>query len=420
MNSLFQNAQILLPDGSSLRGALGVTDDRIAFVGDAPVDFRAERQIDCQGNILMPGMVNAHTHLPMTLFRSMADDMPLQQWLEERIFPLEEQLDDDMCYWGSLLSAAEMIRCGVTACNDMYFHSDAIASAIADSGMRALIAPCIVSPLTDERRQRQIDMEKKWHGANRDRIRIAVSAHAEYTCDDDTLIACGQMAKVSGLPFHIHVSETFQEHEACKERHSEKTPVQLLDSLGLLENALLAHCVHVELDDIARIAARNAVVIHNPQSNLKLGSGIAPLPVMLSHGCHIALGTDGAASNNNLDILEEMRLAATLHKGTTNNASVVSAAQALRMATETGAQALGWDAGRLEAGRLADIVMIDSSEPNMLPGNDPAKDVVYSASSKDVLLTMVNGELLYERGHFHTIDMDELRSRIASIADRFE
>lgn len=420
MNTLFQNARILLPGGDSLHGALGVSGERIAFAGTAPAHFSAERIIDCEGNILMPGLVNTHTHLPMNLFRSMADDMPLHEWLETRIYPLEEQLDEELCYWGSLLAAAEMIRGGVSACNDMYFHSDAIAQALLDSGMRALVAPCIVSPFTEEKEQRNRAFFARWQGAGGDRIRMAVAAHAEYTCDNDTLSACGRLAQELGVPFHIHVSETFQEHEACKERHDGKTPVQLLDSLGLLDQALLAHCVHVEMDDIARIATKGAVVLHNPQSNLKLGSGIAPIPAMLLHGCPIALGTDGAASNNNLDMFEEMRLAATLHKGVTHNATVLDANQALRMATETGARALGWEAGVLQAGSLADIIMVDAHQPNMLPGHHPGKDIVYSASCKDVLLNMVNGQVIYERGHYFGFDYEALRSRVAAIAEQLE
>lgn len=418
LNILFRNAEILLPDGSSQFGALGVEDDIIAFVGDVPHDFKSEQIIDCEGNILMPGLVNTHTHLPMTLFRSMADDMPLQQWLETRIFPLEENLTDELCYWGTMLSMAEMMRYGVTSCNDMYSNTNAIAQAVYDSGMRALISRCLVGEnVTAEQEAEQHQIYESWNGAASDRIRMAVSVHAEYTCSNDLIQRSYELSREFDVPFHIHVSETYQEHEECKERHGGKTPVQLLDSLGALEGSLLAHCVHVEMDDIARIAAKNAVILHNPQSNLKLGSGVAPLPVFLLHGCRVALGTDGAASNNNLDMWEEMRLAATLHKGISNNASTVPASMAFHMATAAGGDALGWNIGRLVPSAQADIVMVDRNVPNLLTANDTCADIVYAADGKDVLLTMVAGKILYERGHYYTIAYDEMKSHVQNICE---
>lgn len=417
INTLFRNAQILLPDASVIHGAMGVCGNRIAFVGESPAGFAAQRVIDCDGNILMPGLVNSHTHLPMNLLRSLGEGLPLHRWLNEKIQPLESRLTEEMVYWGALLAAAEMIRGGSCAFNDMYFHVDAIASALGSSGLRGLLGPTIVSPFDQTKRNDRFSIYEKWHGNYRDRIRFAVAPHAEYTCDVDALWNCVAFAHDLGVPLHIHISETAEEHAACKARNGGLTPVQLLHSIGGLEGALLAHCVHVEEEDIALIAEKGAVVLHNPQSNLKLGSGVAPVPAMLAAGCKVSLGTDGAASNNNLDMFEEMRLAATLHKGVHQDATLVSIEQALTMATANGAGALGFDGGKLEAGKLADVIMIDAHAPAMLPGNDPAADLVYSASSGDVLLNIVDGQILYERGEYFTLPYDEIRGQVKRIAE---
>lgn len=418
MNTLFRNASLLMPDGQVLEGCLGVAGNRIAFVGVSPEGFVAERVIDCRGDLLMPGFVNSHTHLPMTLFRSMGDDMSLHDWLQTRIWPLEDKLDGDACRWGTMLAMAEMLRGGVTACNDMYFFTREILEAVASTGMRALVGRAIIDQGLEERVSEVRSLYGEWHGTENDRIRLSVAPHAEYTCSDDTMRRCRELKQDLGLKFHIHVSETFDEHEACKERRGGKTVVQWLDAHRLLDgDALLAHCTHVELDDIARIAARDATVLHSPQSNCKLGSGIAPVPVMLAHGCRVALSTDGAASNNNLDMMEEMRFAALIHNGLANNPRALTSVQAIDMATRCGAQALGWDAGSLREGALADIVRIDMSGPHMQPRTNLAAHLAYSAIASDVCMTMVDGAILYESGEFTTIDVDRITAEVARIRD---
>lgn len=420
MNTLFNNAYIVTPN-EVIRGCLGVSENRIAFVGEVPEGFSAQRVVDCGGNILAPGLVNTHTHIPMVLFRSSADDMPLQQWLEEKIFPLEAQLDEDSAYWGAMLAAAELIRGGVTCINDMYYFSDKLAEAMSQAGMRALLSRCVMSGDDDgvSRLDEAIAFHKRWNGTENDRIRVSIAPHAEYTCSHNTLIKCFEAAQNLGAKYHIHCSETHFEHEDCKERNGGLTPVALMDKLGVLsKDSLLAHCVHVELDDIARMAAKGATALHNPQSNLKLGSGIAPVPLMLAHKVNVSLGTDGAASNNNQDMFEEMRLAATLHKGVTNNATTVTTGQAFSMATVVGSRALGFNSGALEAGRVADIIMIDSHSAHMLPHTNTLSLLVYSAQSLDVLLTMVDGRILYERGEYYSLDMDLIASKAQQIYDR--
>jgi len=421
MNTLFTNARILVSTGEVIAGCLGVTDKLIAFTGEVPEDFKAQRVIDCEGDLLMPGLVNAHTHLAMTLFRNAADDMELSSWLRERIWPLEDQLTGEDAYWGTMLAAAECIRGGCTCVNDMYFFMDRTAQAVADAGIRAMLGQGIVTGNDDGKSRLALakSLFEEFDGAEDGRIKIAITPHAEYTCNKATLAAAGDLADRLGARLHIHLSETFQEHEECKLRH-ELTPAAYLASLGMLhERTLLAHCVHIDEDDAALIGEAKAHVLHCPQSNLKLGSGIAPVPAMLAHRINVCLGTDGAASNNNLDMFEELRLAATLHKGVTGNATDVTAKQALSMATVNGAYALGFNAGRLTAGALADIIRIATKVPNMVPANDLRSAAVYSASAADVRMTMVNGRILYENGEFYTIDIDRVYAEVGRIVERY-
>lgn len=407
MKLLFSNALLLMPDGKIERGCLGVSDNIIEFVGEMPNGFEAERIIDCEQNLLMPGFVNAHTHLPMTLFRSIADDVELNSWLFEHIFPMEEKLNDERAYWGTQLAMLEMLRCGVTCVNDMYFFSNAVAESIDQSGMRALIGRGISSDDKGGgalRLKEAVDLYKRWNGAANDRIRVSMAPHAEYTCSDEDLKAVAETAKELNCRIHVHVSESFSEHEQCKDKHG-ITPLFRLDKAGLIgPQTMLAHCVHVELEDIALIAAKKSHILHCPQSNCKLGSGIAPLSVFMAQKINIALGTDGAASNNNLDLLEEVRLCSLIHKGFTNNATMVNALQSLSMGTRGGALALGFNSGILQSGALADIIMIDTKAPHMLPQNNLVAHLAYSAHSSDVLLTMVDGKVLYERGEYYTLD----------------
>ena len=421
MNTLFTNAKILQPDGAILSGCLGVADDRIAFVGEQPEEFLVERRIDCGQNLLMPSLVNAHVHLPMVLFRNIADDMDLHTWLREKIWPMEALLTPDDIYWGALLAAAELIRGGCTTVNDMYLHPEMCCRAAAESGLRGLFGVGILSgsdggasglSLTES-------LYHEWHNAEGGRIRMAVMPHAEYTCTKETLKKCGELAQKLNVPLHMHISETFQEHEECKERHH-FTPTALLASLGMLnKNCLLAHCVHCDVEDLQLLSSTHATVLHCPQSNLKLGSGIAPVQTMLAYGINVSLATDGASSNNNLDMFEELRLAATLHKGVTMNPLAVKANEALAMATRNGAQALGFESGALLPGALADLILLDLHSPAMQPCYDPKNAAVYSASASDVLLTMGNGRILYENGEYYTLDVDRIYSEIARVSEKF-
>ena len=430
MSYYFQNARILMGDYEALplqNAVVLVQDGRIAYAGyaeQAPEVPEDAEVIDVMGRIILPGLVNAHTHSAMTVFRGAADDLPLHRWLNDRIWPMEAKLDDEAVYWGSMLAIAEMIRGGVTAFNDMYFFTEQTVRAVEHTGIRALLTRCVTCNGTDEASirqgvQRAADCFAQFDGAAQGRIRVSIAPHAEYTCSAPFLRALGEKAQELGARVHIHVSETKEEHEQCKQRHGGLTPIGLLDALGVLDNpTLAAHCVYVDAHDLAIMQQKHVSVLHCPGSNLKLASGIAPVPAMLAHGLRIALGTDGAASNNNLNMFEELQAVAMLHKGTSGDASMVRAAQALRMATQNGAQALGLSSGVLAAGEPADLIIVDIHKPHMMPMYNALHNIVYSAQASDVWMTMVDGKVLYHDGSYQTLDIEQILYEASRVAAR--
>lgn len=430
MSYYFQNARILMGDYEALplqNAVVLVQDGRVAYAGyaeQAPEVPEDAEVIDVMGRIILPGLVNAHTHSAMTVFRGAADDLPLHRWLNDRIWPMEAKLDDEAVYWGSMLAIAEMIRGGVTAFNDMYFFTEQTVRAVEHTGIRALLTRCVTCNETDEASirqgvQRAADCFAQFDGAAQGRIRVSIAPHAEYTCSAPFLRALGEKAQELGARVHIHVSETKEEHEQCKQRHGGLTPIGLLDALGVLDNpTLAAHCVYVDAQDLAIMQQKHVSVLHCPGSNLKLASGIAPVPAMLAHGLRIALGTDGAASNNNLNMFEELQAVAMLHKGTSGDASMVRAAQALRMATQNGAQALGLSSGVLAAGEPADLIIVDIHKPHMMPMYNALHNIVYSAQASDVWMTMVDGKVLYHDGAYQTLDIEQILYEASRVAAR--
>ncbi len=418
MKILLKGALTLNAEGSSfVRANVAVENGKIALVGDG-AGFEADEVISLDNCLLMPAFVNAHTHLPMTLFRGAADDMPLLTWLETRIWPMEDKLSAKDALIAARLACAEMIRSGVSAFNDMYFFTDTFIEAVCESGLRGALCRAITSGDGDFRVDEAIALYDRWHGAENGRIAISFGPHAEYTCSKETLLRTRDEANKRDALLHIHCSESQEEHAQCIERHA-KTPVAWFEELGLLsERTLLAHCVQVTDDDIALIAARGANVLHNPQSNLKLGSGIAPVPKMLKAGVNVALGTDGAASNNNLDMFEEMRLAATLHKGFMRDPVAVPADTALKMASANGAKALRMGCKAIAESEAADLVAISLEHPHMNPVNDALKNVVYSAGMGDVAMNMTDGKVLYYKGEYKTLDIEKIKFEANEIAKR--
>lgn len=385
-----------------------IENNLIVYAGkrsEAPA-FEPDQTIDGQGALAMPGLCNMHTHTPMTLLRSIGSDLTLDRWLNEAIFPVEKHLTDEAVRAGSDLGIMEMLRFGITSFNDMYMHMDMEAEAVRDSGMRALLGHGVVD--FDESCADllpNIALIEKWNHAADDRIRVSLAPHSEGATTRKVLEKIRDAAGQYGVPIHIHVSETKLDFDGSIERRG-LTPPQYLEELGILEHPVLAaHCVWMTDEDIELFARRGVTILHNPISNLKLASGVAPIAKMLQAGCRIALGTDGVASNNNLNLWEEIKLMPMLQKGTLLDPTVVSPAQTLAAATSVGARALGYEnLGLLKPGYLADLILVDMGAAHFCPCNDLESDLVYTVQGSDVTLTMVNGQVLYDHGAYPTLN----------------
>ncbi len=408
------------------QGAVVIEADRVKELGKAKEleeKYPEARVVRRPSGLIAPGLINCHTHAPMVLLRGMADDLPLKKWLEEHIFPAEGRLSPDLIRTATLLACAEMIRGGTTTFVDMYFFERQMAQVVDECGMRAYLGEGIFdfpSPAF-ENAQKVLEETKdlvRLYEKN-PRINFTVDPHTPYTCSSNILEEAGEFAKIHGLPLVIHLSETRWEMDEILSIHS-KTPVSYLEDLGLLGPDLIAvHCVWLEPDDIGLLAERQVNVVHCPESNLKLGSGISPVSAMLKAGVNVALGTDGAASNNNLDMLSEMDFAAKLPKGINQDPSLVPAEKVLEMATEAPARALGArDIGRLEPGSQADLMIMDLDRPHLRPCYHPVSQMVYSASAQDVTDVMVAGRFLMEDSRLLTINEEELLERVKSVQNR--
>lgn len=389
-----------------------IDGNRIVYAGraaEAPV-FEADETIDGGGALAMPGLVNMHTHTPMTLLRSVGSDLKLDEWLNKAIFPMEKRLTDEAVRAGTDLGIMEMLRFGTTSFCDMYMHMDQVAEGVQESGMRALLGHGVVDfdeSCTDL--EPGIALAKKWHHAAGDRIRISIAPHSEGATTEKLMRRVDESARELGLPIHVHVSETKLDLEGSVARRG-LTPPAYLDSMGILEHTVIAaHCVWFTDEDIALFAKHNATVVHNPVSNLKLASGVAPIQKMLEAGCKVALGTDGVASNNNLNLWEEMKLMPMLQKGVTLDPTVVSPARVLAAATTVGAKAMGYeDLGLLKDGYLADLILVDIHTPNFVPIHDFENNLIYATQGSDVVLTMVDGKVLYDHGTYTTLDPERV------------
>jgi 5-methylthioadenosine/S-adenosylhomocysteine deaminase len=392
-----------------------------------------------RGRIAIPGLVNAHTHAAMALFRGYADDLMLQEWLTTKIFPIEAGLTPDDVYWGTLLACAEMIKSGTTCFADMYFFMDEAARAVEESGIRASLSVGMGSMAENAggpgrpdgfgaALARGSDFCERWNGAAGGRITTMLGPHAPYTCSLPFLSATAGRAGELGVGVHIHISETFREADEMRSAYG-ISPVEYVESSGLLDLPVLAaHCVAVSDGDIDILARHGVRVAHNPGSNMKLASGAAPVQKMLSAGVAVGLGTDGAASNNNLDMVEEMRLAGLLHKATLLDPTAVPARVCLEMATRGGAACLGLDddIGSIEIGKRADIVLLDFAAPHLSPAGiaDLASHIVYSACGADVSAVLVDGRVLMEDRRLTTLDesaiMAEAEARALRLAGRVD
>lgn len=427
MRMLIHNARILpLLDATWIeKGYLIIEGNRISRVaeGEAPADTASfDRVIDASGKLVMPGLINTHTHAAMTLLRSYADDLPLMEWLEKRCWPVEDKMTAEDIYWGTQLALLEMIRSGTTCFADMYFQMQEVARAVEESGMRAVLCRGMIGfpPKGEVSLQESRQFIQAWHGQAEGRITTMLGPHAPYTCPPDFLQKVVEVSAELSLPIHIHLSETAGEVQQCQDQTG-MTPIAFMESLGLFSRPVLAaHCVHVNEEDLAIMAERDVHVAHNPNSNLKLASGIAPVPAMLQKGITVGLGTDGAASNNNLDMFEEMRLAALIHKGVHMDPQAVPAFHALAMATKNGAKALFLEEtlGTLQAGALADLIMIDYDKPHYHPRHNPLAHVVYAGQAGDVSDVIINGRMVMEKGQVLTLDEERIYHEVRQVCAR--
>ena len=422
LNTLIKNATVLLPDGTTPVANIAVTDDRIAAVGDVPENFQADKVVDGTQHFAIPGFVNAHTHASMTLLRSYADDMKLMDWLEQMIWPIEAKLRSDDIYWGAMLAAVEMIRSGTTAFADMYGPDmERVAEVVEVSGLRGVLSRGLIGVASDsdKKLEENAALYENYHGAAQGRITVMFGPHALYTCPPVYLKKIAAKAQALGAEVHIHMSETVGEIENCLKEYG-KRPFAHVASTGLFENGTLAaHCVHLDDEDIDIIKKYRIRVAHNPGSNMKLASGTAPVPHLLEEGICVALGTDGASSNNNLDMLDEVQLAALMHKVHTLDPLAVPALTAVKMGTEYGAQALSLhDVGRLQAGDKADIVLFSMHGAAWTPCYNPVSLLAYAAKSSSVDTVMVDGKLLMENGALTTLDEEHILFEAQKVADR--
>ncbi len=405
-------------------GEIAVRDDLIYHVGPSgstPGDFSPERVLDYPRMVAMPGFVNCHTHAAMTLFRGYADDLPLMQWLNEKIWPLEALLTKEDIYRGTLLCCAEMIRGGTTTLADMYVDMERVAQAVDESGLRAVLSRGMIGagPGGESALAESKEFVKQWHGGAGGRIAAMFGPHAPYTCPPEFLEKVVAAAEEMGVGIHIHLAETGDEIKEIVEKYG-KTPVALMEEVGLFELPVLAaHCVHLNDSDIDILARRQVGIAHNPQSNMKLASGVAPVTRLLQAGALVGLGTDGASSNNNVDMLEEVRAAALLQKLHTGDASALPAYQALHMATAGGARALGMQEqiGRLVNGLKADIVIMDMHKPHLYPLFDIYAQIVYAAASSDVHTVIIDGRVVLENCRVLTLDEDVIMAEAQRCAE---
>ena len=405
--------------------AVAISGGRIAAVGPAEELLEmapAGEVLDAGGCLVLPGLVNTHSHLPMTLLRGLADDLPLRTWLEEHIWPAErEHVNRETVRIGTELAAAELLLNGVTTVADMYFFDDEVGAVLARVGMRGVVAEGLIDFPTprcatvDEMLEKQRELAEAFR--DHPLITPAISPHSPYTVSAANLVREAELAEELDVPLHIHLAETRWEVEKLLEEKG-ASPVAYLAELGVLsERTVAAHCVHLSEEDIEILAQEGVGVSHNPVSNLKLASGIAPVPRMLAAGVKLSIGTDGTASNNRLDVLRDVQLAALLHKGVSGDPTVLPARTALELATIGGARVLGLEdrVGTLSEGKEADLVCIALEGPNAVPLYDPESHLIYAARSADVRHVLVRGRVLVRDRELETIDLERVRAQAAEV-----
>jgi 5-methylthioadenosine/S-adenosylhomocysteine deaminase len=428
---LIHNGTVLTFDDSDTvigGGALLIADGRIESIGpqeELLEAFPTVQRIDAKGGVILPGLINAHTHVPMTILRGVADDLELMEWLQKHIFPAEAQLvNEEFVRWGTRLACLEMLRGGITTFVDMYYYEDVIAEEAERCGMRAVVGETLIDfPAPDNKTWEQAvsytrSFAERWRG--HPRITPAVAPHAPYTVSADHLIEAHELATELDVPLLIHLAEDRAEVEQIKERTG-KTPVEYANDLGILTSRVLAaHMVWPSETDIEILAAKDIGIAHCPQSNMKVAAGVAPVPAMIDAGVAVGIGTDGPASNNDLNLWEEIDTAAKLHKVTALDPTVIPARTALRMATVEGARALGMasEIGSLEAGKRADLIIVGTGGYHQQPHFNPYSLLTYSTKASDVDTVIIEGRLVLHEGRVLTLDDREILDKAREYRNR--
>ncbi len=413
---LIKNALILNPnDFEEKKQSLLIENDLISEISDEIDESNVDRIIDAEGKILLPGFINTHTHLSMTLFRGLADDLSLDSWLNDHIWPMEANLNGDYCYIGALLGAVELIKSGTTTFSDMYFYMEDVARAVDEAGIRAVLSYGMIDFGDEEKRKAEIKenltLFENCNGMADGRIKVFFGPHSPYTASEELLIKVRQLADEYNMGIHIHVSETQKEIDDVSAEKGLR-PFEYLDKIGFLgPDVVAAHSVWLSDKEIEIIKKNDVKISHNPCSNMKLASGIAPVSKLIENGICVSIGTDGASSNNNLDLIEELKTASLLQKVSTLDPNVLNSHEAIAMGTIKGAEALGLDdeIGSIEVGKKADIILIDTNSANMVPDSSTlTSNIIYSANGSNVDTTICNGKILMENKKLTVLDEQEI------------
>lgn len=425
MGIVLKDILAILPNGEKdevRKTCIYIEGNRIAAVGEKPEGFREDKVIDGQGRLVIPGLINCHTHSYMAFMRNVADDLSFMDWLFGTIDPIEQQMTDEDTYWGACLAIIEMIKSGTTCFNDMQMNIHQTTRAVKESGMRAVISRGLIGSGHDEAGQMRLRQayEERDAAKDCDRLSFMLGPHAPYTCDDGFMRVVSEEAKKNGMRIHVHLSESVSEIEQIREKYG-LTPIEMADRNGLFDvPAIAAHCVQVTDEDIAILKGKKVSVVTNPASNMKLGNGFAPIGKMVEMGVNVCLGTDGAASNNSLNMFRELGLLTLIHKGVNKTPQCISAREGFRIATLNGARALGLEeeTGSIEAGKKADLAILDLNTPSLTPRNNLIAGLSYSANGSEVETVIIDGKIVMENRKVLTMDEELVYKKINEIIVR--
>lgn len=425
MGIILKNILAVLPEGEKdiiKETDIYIEDSRIAAIGNGPEGFVADKVIDGKDKLAIPGLINCHTHSYMAFMRNVADDLSFMDWLFGTIDPIEQQMTDEDTYWGACLAILEMMKSGTTCFNDMQMNIHQTTRAVKESGMRAVISRGLVGSGNDEAGQIRLAQayEERDAAKDCDRLTFMLGPHAPYTCDDGFMRIVSEEAKKNSMGIHVHLSESVSEIQQIQEKYG-CSPIEMADKNGLFDvPAIAAHCVQITESDMDILKAKNVSVVTNPASNMKLGNGFAPVPAMLEKGINVCLGTDGAASNNSLNMFHELSLLTLIHKGVGRTPQCISAREGFRIATINGAKALGLDkeTGSLEVGKKADIAILNLNTPSLTPRNNLIAGLSYSANGSEVETVIIDGKITMENRKVLTMDEELVYKKVNDIIVR--